>query len=89
MMSSSMNEDTCHYLCSQYNCAKIHGNYVFISDLLGCFHYLDIRREKKKKRDCKVKEKDCRLCVKQVSVQMDVTTALQPQECLQSNHPLR
>ena len=44
----------------------------FAEECLG-FHQntsLDIRREKKKKRDCEVKEKDCRLC--QVGVHANV-----------------
>ena len=50
----------------------------FAEECLG-FHQntsLDIRREKKKKRDCEVKVKDCRLCFKWVSMQMYVTTVL-------------
>ena len=61
----------------------------FAEECLG-FHQntsLDIRREKKKKRDCEVKEKDCRLCFKWVSVQMYVTTALQPQQSVVESIP--
>ena len=48
-------------------------------------HKSGYQKRKEKKRDCKVEAKDCRLCFKRVSVQMDVTTALQSQRCLLSN----